>query len=158
MSNVMMYKGYDGLIQYSAEDRLFFGVVQGVSDKITFEGESVEELENDFHEAVDDYLAFCKKIGKEPDKVYRGTFNVRIAPELHKAACLQAGRQGISLNQFVEDAIRNQVQAANIQENYSEVQPAAVWTKTVVGGYEDFKLENVIPFNKKTDDEEAQRM
>lgn len=126
---VMTYKGYDGLIQYSEEDHLFFGIVQGISDKIMFEGTSVDDLEKDFHASVDDYLEFCEKIGKNPDRVYRGSFNVRISPELHKKACVQAGRRGISLNQFVEEAICNQVAATDIKENYSQIQSVGKWLR-----------------------------
>lgn len=162
MNGVMTYRGYDGLIRYSEEDRLFFGVVQGISDKITFEGESVNELEADFHAAVDDYLAFCKKIGKEPDKVYRGSFNVRIPPALHKEACRQAGRQGISLNQFVEEAIRNQTAASRGQDVYSAVQTSEKWTNASSDTYEtygpDMFKSNVILFHRKAEDETAKRM
>lgn len=111
MSSLMRYKGYDASIHYSPKDRIFFGVVEDIADKITFEGESVDELENDFHEAVDDYLEFCQSVGKSPDKPYRGSFNVRISPELHKKACQQARQKEISLNQFVEEAIRAQVES-----------------------------------------------
>lgn len=162
MNGVMTYRGYDGLIRYSEEDRLFFGVVQGVSDKITFEGESVDELEKDFHEAVDDYLAFCRKIGKEPDKTYRGSFNVRIAPELHREACRQAGRQGISLNQFVETAIRRQLAADSVQENYKSVQTSGGWISASFDSYADYGPDmingNVISFHRVLDDDMKQRM
>lgn len=108
--NVMTYKGYAGRIKYSAEDHIFYGDVEGLQDKITFEGKSVDELEKDFHEAVDDYLAFCKKFGKNPEKTYKGSFNVRIPPELHKAAAIQATERNISLNQFVSEAIQKYIE------------------------------------------------
>ena len=44
----------------------------------------IQNVEKEFHEAVDDYLEFCKEVGKEPDKEYKGSFNVRISLELHK--------------------------------------------------------------------------
>ena len=98
------YKGYIGKIHYSQEDEVFFGTIFGIDDLVTFEGESVQELKNAFEEAVDSYLEMCEEIGKEPDKTYRGLFNVRIDPELHKQIAMEAVKRGISLNQFVETA------------------------------------------------------
>ena len=48
---------------------------------------------------------FCKEKGKQPEKSYRGSFNVRINPDLHRAAALAAAVRKESLNQFVADAI-----------------------------------------------------
>ena len=51
-----------------------------------------------FYAAVDDYLEFCKEVGKDPEREYKGTFNVRISPELHKKLALRAFKDGCSLN------------------------------------------------------------
>ena len=101
----MEYKGYYAKIEYSSEDNIFFGSIIGIDDSITFEGKSVTELETAFQEAVDDYLEMCHKIGKEPQKFYKGSFNVRIDPELHRKASLLAKSNKMSLNKFVEKAI-----------------------------------------------------
>ena len=103
------YKGYIGKIHYSQEDEVFFGTIFGIDDLVTFEGESVHELKNAFEEAVDSYLEMCEEIGKEPDKTYRGLFNVRIDPELHKQIAMEAVKRGISLNQFVETALKEYI-------------------------------------------------
>lgn len=66
--------------------------------KELFECENIKDIEKEFHEAVDDYLEFCKEVGKEPDKEYKGTFNVRISPELHKKLVNVAMKNGDSLN------------------------------------------------------------
>ena len=108
-SDLMVYKDYFGSVYYSEEDETFFGKIQGINDSITFEGESVKELKSAFIEAVEDYIALCKEIGKEPLKPYKGTFNVRIESELHKKLALEAIKKGVSLNQLVEEAIKNQV-------------------------------------------------
>ena len=55
--------------------------------------------------AVDEYLAFCKEVGKEPEKEYKGTFNVRIESSLHRRLAMYASRMGESLNSTVEKAI-----------------------------------------------------
>lgn len=109
MKNLMEYKGYYAKIEYSARDEVFFGTIEGINDTISFEGVNTTELKKAFHEAVEDYLDMCKRHGKEPQKSYKGSFNVRIDPELHKKAAIEAMSKGTSLNQFVESAIAEKV-------------------------------------------------
>lgn len=106
MNNILEYKSYIGSVEFSSADKVFFGKVVGIKDLVTFEGESVKELENAFHEMVDDYLLTCKQLGKEPEKTYKGTFNVRLSSDLHKKAALLANRRNLSLNQFVNFALK----------------------------------------------------
>jgi predicted HicB family RNase H-like nuclease len=101
----MIYKDYIGSVHYSTEDEVFYGELEGVNDLISYEGSSVSELKSAFEEAVEDYLELCKLNGKEPEKMYKGSFNVRISPELHKQAAQRAFMEGKSLNQYVEEAI-----------------------------------------------------
>lgn len=105
MKDVMIYKDYIGSVHYSTEDELFFGKIEGINDLISFEGSSVTELKAAFEEAVEDYLELCNLNGKEPEKTYKGSFNIRIRPELHKQAAQRAMIEGKSLNQYVEEAI-----------------------------------------------------
>lgn len=105
MKNILQYKGYFTKIEYSVEDRLLYGKIEGIKDLVNFESESVEEVEQEFKNAVDDYLELCQELGQEPDKTYSGTFNVRISPTLHRAVALQAIKTGDSLNNTVEKAI-----------------------------------------------------
>ena len=109
MSNIIKYKDYYGSVEFSSEDECFYGKIIGIDDLVTFEGSSVEELKKSFKEAVEDYLTTCEELEKEADKSYKGSFNVRIAPELHKMAVLIAKSQGKTLNSFVEEAIRQKV-------------------------------------------------
>lgn len=106
MNNTMEYKGYVGSVEFSEEDGLFYGKVMGIRALISYEGTTAHELIDDFHGAVEDYLALCEAEGKEPEKAYKGSFNVRISPELHKQAAIFATTHGISLNSFVENALR----------------------------------------------------
>lgn len=105
-ANVLEYKGYYGTVEYSAKDDVLFGKVIGVNGLISYEGDSVQSLRTDFEEAVDDYLETCKAEGVEPEKIYKGTFNVRIEPELHRSLALFAAAHSITLNTAVEDAVR----------------------------------------------------
>jgi len=109
MKNIMAYKEFAGSVEYDSRDDCFHGIIEGIDDLISFEGRSVAELKRAFREAVSDYEKICAKAGKEPQKSYRGTFNVRIAPELHQAAARASLRQGMTLNRFVQKAIEKSV-------------------------------------------------
>jgi len=110
-NNMLKYKDFLGSVEYSAEDDCFFGKIIGTTDLVTFEGDSVDTLKTAFAEAVEDYLVLCEEVGKQPQKSYRGSFNVRINPDLHKEAAMLATRRGVSLNAFVERAIKDVVNA-----------------------------------------------
>lgn len=111
MSNTMEYKGYVGSVEFSESDGLFYGKVQGIRTLISYEGTDAKQLVEDFHGAVDDYLALCAEEGIEPEKAYKGSFNIRISPELHKQAVVYAMAHQLSLNSVVEQALRNYVPA-----------------------------------------------
>ena len=121
MSNVFEYNGYSGSIEASAEDRCLFGKILFITDLVTYEAETVTDLEAEFIAAVDDYIITCKEIGKEPQRSFKGSFNVRIAPELHRKASLEACKEGISLNDLTEKAINayvnKPVQPINIEHH-----------------------------------------
>lgn len=109
MSDVLNYKDYYGSVAFSAEDECFYGKITGIDDLVTFEGTTVEELKTAFVEAVEDYLEMCSALGKAPAKTYKGTFNIRIAPELHRQLANYATVHRQSLNATVEEAIKEYV-------------------------------------------------
>lgn len=111
MNNTMEYKGYVGSVEFSEEDALFYGKVMGIRALISYEGTNAAELVADFHGAVDDYLELCAQTGTEPEKAYKGSFNVRISPELHKQAVIAAMSHNMSLNSFVETSIQQALHA-----------------------------------------------
>lgn len=111
MNNTMEYKGYVGSVEFSEEDTLFYGKVLGIRALISYEGTNAAELVADFHGAVDDYLELCVQSGTEPEKAYKGSFNVRISPELHKQAVIAAMSHNMSLNSFVETSIQQALHA-----------------------------------------------
>ncbi len=110
--NTMTYKGYLGSVAYSEKDNVFFGKIEGINGLVNFEGESVKELTDAFHEAVDDYLAYCKDEGIEPDKSYSGVLNVRLAPALHRKIAMIARQAGQTLNAYIKEAIEEKVESA----------------------------------------------
>lgn len=119
VSDDLEYKGYKGSVEYSGEDRLLFGKVLFIDSLLMYHGESVQELELAFKETLDNYLCHCEKTGKEPNKPYSGTFNVRIGQELHRQAALVAYKTGIKLNEFVLRAVKQAVEMSGcIQINH----------------------------------------
>lgn len=107
--NTLSYKGYIGSVNFSEKDNVFFGKIEGINGLVNFEGESVKELTAAFHEAVDDYLAYCEDEGIQPHKSYSGTLNVRITPEIHSQVAILAKRAGLSINAFIKQALEKQI-------------------------------------------------
>jgi predicted HicB family RNase H-like nuclease len=102
---MMEYKGYVARVEFDESANVFHGQVINLRDVITFEGESVTELQAAFQESVDDYLEFCASRQEDPEKPFSGKFLVRIDPDVHRRAALAAGRAGESLNVWVGKAI-----------------------------------------------------
>jgi predicted HicB family RNase H-like nuclease len=109
MKNALEYKGYSGTVEFSATDEVFYGKLNGIRDVVTFEADSVSKLKKAFKEAVDDYIETCQKTGKNPDKEFKGSFNVRIKPKIHRLAVMKSASLNISLNQFVERVLEKEV-------------------------------------------------
>lgn len=135
MNDILRYKDYIASVHFSAEDEVFFGKVLGIDDLLSFEGNSVAELKKSFREAVEDYLQSCSELGKEPNKTYKGTFNVRINTELHKQAAAFAAIHNVSLNDLVGTAIgfalsREQDLADNIANQTFKVVQAFTRVRT----------------------------
>ena len=102
---MMEYKNYNAVVEYDDKARIFHGEVIDVKDVITFQGETVDELETAFKESVDDYLDFCRERGEKPEKPFSGQFVVRLEPTLHRAIALRAAELGQSLNAFVRSIL-----------------------------------------------------
>lgn len=108
MKDMLCHKGFFGSIHYNHEDRVFYGKVEFIRSLISYEGKDADSLESAFLEAVEDYLVTCNDLGREPEKPFKGSFNVRIPPELHERVAIAAVQHGVSLNRFIADAL-NQV-------------------------------------------------
>ncbi len=100
-----LYKGYSGSIEFDDDDMVFHGRVLGIRDIVTFEAESAGELVKAFHDSVDDYLAFCKERGAEPQKPYSGKLALRTTPEVHALLSKAAAHDGKSINQWISDTL-----------------------------------------------------
>lgn len=156
MTDLLEYKGYHTRIVYDSESQTLRGKIEGINDFVDFESDSIQSVELEFHAAVDEYLAFCEQVNKIPDKEYKGSFNVRISPELHKKIAQKAFRDKVSLNTEVEKAIeafvfKESVQSRSVssyQREYLEnIQTVFrdYLSGSATGSYEN----NIIPFSKK---------
>lgn len=149
MSNILEYKGYYTEIKFSTEDKVLYGKIEFIDDLINFESETVKGIEEEFHSAVDDYIEYCKLVGKEPQKPYKGSFNVRVSPELHKKAANESLKRGCSLNAFVEQAIKDSIEgkhkhSANMTFNfYAKAEEAHNKHEQSISLYDQVDVSNV---------------
>lgn len=124
----MKYKGYTGSVEYDPDDRIFHGSVDNITDIVTFQGDSVEELETAFRDSVDEYLDFCAEQGVEAQRPCSGKFVLRITPEMHREAAAAARTQDESLNGWITGAIKMRLAAKEkrpASKRRSVAQPAA---------------------------------
>jgi predicted HicB family RNase H-like nuclease len=98
---MLKYKGYTGYVIYDDEAHIFHGEVVALKAVITFQGTVVKELEQAFKDSIDDYLDWCKKRGKEPEKPHSGKFNLRMPPDLYVQVLARAAQEGISINSYI---------------------------------------------------------
>ncbi len=109
MKNVLEHRGYYGSVEYDSRDDQLHGRLLGISDIVSYEGRSVEELREDFRNAVEDYLEACRETGKKPDRPFSGKLVVRMPRELHAAAAMKAKERGESLNALIVETLKRTV-------------------------------------------------
>jgi predicted HicB family RNase H-like nuclease len=105
MQDKMTYKNFIGTVHFSSDDDLFFGKIEGINDLVTFEADNVSALREAFKEAVDDYLELCERTKKQVYKSFKGSFNIRITPDMHRLLYEKAQRLGVPFNRVVQKAI-----------------------------------------------------
>ena len=104
--DILRYKEYEGTAELDMERRVCRGRILFIDDLVTYESRSPDGLQREFEAAVDDYIATCASLGKEPQRPFRGLFNVRVPPALHRAAAIRATCDSVSLNDVVVRARR----------------------------------------------------
>jgi predicted HicB family RNase H-like nuclease len=107
--SILTYKGYQGSFEYDSDADFFHGDVLHLTDVITFQGRSIDELKAALAESIEVYLEYCAKKGKEPQKPFSGTFNVRLNPEIHQRLAVRAAHDGVSLNKWVAKTLKKAV-------------------------------------------------
>lgn len=103
--NTMKYRDYIARIEFDSEDRIFVGHLAGIKDIVGFHGSTVDELEQAFHQAVDDYIAISEETGRPAQKPYSGNLMLRIPPDVHAAVATAAEVQGKSINQWAGEVL-----------------------------------------------------
>ena len=97
------YKGYQASVEY--EDGSLFVKVLHLDDLLVGECLSAADAPNVLRELVDGYLEDCAELGREPTRPFKGTFNVRVGPDLHRRAAIRAAEEGVSLNNWMQSAV-----------------------------------------------------
>jgi predicted HicB family RNase H-like nuclease len=120
---MMEYEGYVGRVEFDDDAGLFHGEVVNTRDVITFQGATVKELRKAFHESVDDYLAFCRERGEEPEKPYSGQFVTRVTTDLHRKISLAASLSGKSLNAWIVEQLERGLES--LSGDVAETNPKA---------------------------------
>ena len=101
----MKYKGYTAHVEIDEAAGILFGKVLDIKDVITFKGNTVVEIEAEFHNSVDDYLEWCAELGEEPDKPFSGKLPFRTTPENHRQIYLAAKKANKSINAWMDDVL-----------------------------------------------------
>ncbi|MFT5758572.1 MAG: putative HicB family RNase H-like nuclease [Alteromonadaceae bacterium] len=125
MKKLLEYKGYLASVSTSIEDECLYGKIEFIKDSIVFGADSVKELKQQFHVEVDDYIEFCAEVGKEPNKTFTGSFNVRIGAELHKKCLIRSKQDDVTMNEVIKSAVCqyvNQNEVHNHNHNHNHVQ------------------------------------
>ncbi len=138
-NKVLEYKGYQAEIEFDYEDSTLYGKVLDIEDHILFEIDNPQEAQQQFEETIEDYIFMCEENGKKPCKPFKGVFNLRISPELHKQSVQMARREGIALNTFVEKAIKNEIQNKGKEKNIVNIYVNNIVDKSIKSNNQNLK-------------------
>ena len=116
--DILKYKGYEGTAELDVSRGVCRGKILFISDLVTYETKFPAKFQKEFERAVDDYLETCLALGREPVKPFKGLFNVRVSPDLHRAAALRAVENGIALNEVVVKALDAFLCVSSAVNNY----------------------------------------
>ncbi len=145
---LLSYNEFQGSAEISVEDNCLFGRILHINDVVTYEADSPKELEKSFRAAVDDYIEFCKEQGHQPCKPYKGVFNVRVDPALHKKLAFLARRKDVSLNEIVNEALSEKVEAESrvtgpVIHNHSHV-------VNIISNHDSYDVEEGAAWSEKS--------
>ncbi|AHG75068.1 type II toxin-antitoxin system HicB family antitoxin [Mannheimia varigena] len=109
MRNIMEINGYKAVIAYDPETELFRGEFLGLNGGADFYADNVAQLKQEGELSLKIFFEMCEEKGIEPFKQYSGKFNIRLSPELHKAAALAATAENLSLNEWISRTLEKSV-------------------------------------------------
>lgn len=103
--DILKYGEYEGTAELDMDRHVCRGKILFIDDLVTYEAASPADLQREFEAAVDDYVETCASLGREPQKPFKGLFNVRVSPALHRAVALRALADGVSQNDVAVRAL-----------------------------------------------------
>lgn len=115
-NKLLEYKGYHAKIELDIRDKIFVGTVIGINDSLNFHGHTIDELQQQFENSIDNYLEMCEYFNKKPEKEYKGTFNIRIPSDMHRKLDVMAAESGSTINQLINYALQDYVESAPKKE------------------------------------------
>ena len=113
MSSTLQHRGYEGSVQYSAEDRMLHGRLLCTHDIVSFGGTDLVDLEQNFRDAVNEYLTFCEETGKTPDQPNSCAVEVALKQDVEADALRFAEQHHRELNSVVNDAVQEYLARAS---------------------------------------------
>ena len=102
--DILKYKGYEGTAELDMTRGVCRGKILLINDLVTYESSEIASLQKEFEAAVDDYIETCVELGREPQVTFKGQFNVRVSPKLHRELTVRAVHDNVSLNDVVNRA------------------------------------------------------
>jgi predicted HicB family RNase H-like nuclease len=115
--NLLRYKDYQGSVSFE-DGRLVIQILH-IDDLITAECDCASAAQAVFEELVDDYLATCEELKKEPSKPFKGSLNIRMPPALHKRAAFAAVEAGESINALITRALQAFLEKRTQEESHA---------------------------------------
>ena len=108
--NTLTYRGYSATVGFDPDDTILVGRVAGIRDVVGFHAETAAGIVEAFHDAVDDYIETCERLGKQPEHGFSGKVMFRIRPDLHARITRAAELAGRSLNQWGQETLERAVE------------------------------------------------
>ena len=112
--NLIEYKQYHGSACFDPKQEIFYGKIEFIRDLVTYEASDAKSLVQSFRNAVDDYLEDCITLNKVADKPFKGSFNIRVSPSLHKEISLYAIQHDSTVNNIVKSALKSFIEHKSI--------------------------------------------
>lgn len=122
---MLKHKGYIGSVEVDVDAGILYGKLLHIRDLVNYEAETPAKLKAEFEAAVEEYLEDCIEDGIEPDVPFKGQFNVRVTPSLHRELAISAKSQGRTMNDYVEHVLKN-------HEQLDAVVTVQAWRKSFV--------------------------
>lgn len=128
MTSMLEYKGHQASVEY--EDGRVVIQLRHIDGFISTAVEAASKVEQTFRELMDEYFADCTAKGRAPKKPFKGSFNVRAGPEMHRQISMAAAEDGVSLTQWVMTTLAERIAARHRVET---ARPAATPFASMLG-------------------------